>query len=183
MALEGQHGIVAHHAAAIIGDLDKLLAAGFDVHANAPCARIQRVLQQLLHHRGRPLHDLARGDFVGYVFGENVDAAHKGSFEFSVSSFKSCVDDSCELQSRRAYLGRPDGWGTTLNASASNKNPLCPRFTSCRWTLTWVQRHSPTLAKRWRTWGTSRRRGAQPSMPVLPPKTRCAPGSRPAVGR
>ena len=54
--------------------------------------------------------------------------------------------------------------------------PLCPRFTSFCWTLTWVQRHSPTLAKRWRTWGTSRRRGAQPkcsaSTPVvLSPKS------------
>ena len=28
MALEGQHGVVAHHAAAVVSDLDELLAAG-----------------------------------------------------------------------------------------------------------------------------------------------------------
>ncbi len=76
VALEGQHGVVAHHAATVIGDLDELLAAGFDVHTDAPRARIQRVLQQLLDHRGRALHHLAGGDLVGYIFGENVDAAH-----------------------------------------------------------------------------------------------------------
>ena len=35
VALEGQHGVVAHHAAAVVGDLDELLAAGLDVDANA----------------------------------------------------------------------------------------------------------------------------------------------------
>ena len=39
-------------------------------------ARIQRVLQQLLDHRSGPLDYLARRDLVGYIFGENVDAAH-----------------------------------------------------------------------------------------------------------
>src|SRR6202050_1676792 len=38
--------------------------------------RIQRIFQHLLHHRRRPLHHLARGDLVGYGFGEYVDASH-----------------------------------------------------------------------------------------------------------
>src|SRR5947209_5549614 len=76
MALEGKHGIVAHHADAVVGDLDQLFAAGFDLYVDAARARVQRVLEQLLHHRRRTLHHLARGDLVGYVLGKYVDAAH-----------------------------------------------------------------------------------------------------------
>ena len=68
MPLECQHGIVAHHAAAIVDDLDQLLPARFDVDANAAGARIERVLKQLFHHRCRTLHHLARGDLVGNAF-------------------------------------------------------------------------------------------------------------------
>ena len=85
VALEGQHGVVAHHAAAVVGHLDELLAAGLNVDADAARARIQRVLQQLLDHRRRTLHHLAGGDLVGYIFGENVDAAH-GSYNSSHKS-------------------------------------------------------------------------------------------------
>ena len=76
MPLECQHGIVAHHAAAIVDDLDQLLPARFDVDANAAGARIQRVLQQLLHHRCRTLHHLARGDLVGNAFRQYVNLPH-----------------------------------------------------------------------------------------------------------
>ena len=77
--LERQQGIVAHHAAAVIGDLDQLLAAAFHLHPNAPRPRVQRVFQQFLHHRSRALHHLAGGDLVGDVFRENVNAAHGAS--------------------------------------------------------------------------------------------------------
>ena len=76
MALESQHGIVAHHAAAVIGDLDQLLSACLDLNANARCARIQRVLQQLLHHRRRTLDHLAGSNLVGNSLGKNVNLAH-----------------------------------------------------------------------------------------------------------
>jgi hypothetical protein len=76
MALESQKGIVAHHAAAIVGDLDQLLAARFHLHPDARCARIQRILQQLLQHRRRTLHHLARGDLVGNMLGKYVDSPH-----------------------------------------------------------------------------------------------------------
>ena len=76
VALEGEHGVVVQHAAAVVDDLDELLAARLDVDADAMGAGIERVLQQLLHHRCRALHDLAGSDLVGDIFGENVDAAH-----------------------------------------------------------------------------------------------------------
>ncbi len=50
MALEGQHGVVAHHAAAVVGDLDQLFPARFDVHSNALRPGVQRILQQLLDY-------------------------------------------------------------------------------------------------------------------------------------
>ena len=76
VALEGQHGVVAHHAAAVVGDLDQLLPARLDLDADARGTGVQRVLQQFLHHRRGTLHHFAGGDLVGDSFGENVDFAH-----------------------------------------------------------------------------------------------------------
>jgi hypothetical protein len=67
---------IAQHAAAIVDDLDQSLAAGFDVHANAVGAGVERVLKQFLDDRGGALHDLAGGDLVGDVLGEDVNFTH-----------------------------------------------------------------------------------------------------------
>ena len=77
MALKGQQGVVAVHAVAVVGDADQLAPAGFDLDADAVGAGIERVLQQFLDHRGRPVHHLAGGDLVGNLVRKNADAAHK----------------------------------------------------------------------------------------------------------
>ena len=68
--------------AAVVGDADQPPAAGFDVHPDIRRARIERVLEQFLDDRCRPLHHLSRGDLVGDVVGENADAAHR-TFQFT----------------------------------------------------------------------------------------------------
>ena len=78
VALEGEQGIVAHHAAAVVGDLDQLLAASLNLNADAGGAGVERIFQQLLGHRSRTLHHFAGGDLVGNVFGKDVDSAHEG---------------------------------------------------------------------------------------------------------
>ena len=77
VALEGQQRVVAIHAVAVVGDADEPAPAGFDLDADAGGAGVERVLQQLLHHRGGPVHHLAGGDLVGNLVGKNADAAHK----------------------------------------------------------------------------------------------------------
>ncbi len=76
MAFEGQQRIVAHHAAAVIGDAYELAPAALDRDHDPGRAGIERILQQLLDHRGRPVDDLAGGDLIGHLVGEYVDAAH-----------------------------------------------------------------------------------------------------------
>ena len=76
MTLKSQQGIVASHAMAIVGNADQLAPASLDLNANARCFGIQRVLQQLFHHRRGPLHHLARGDLVGNLVGKDADATH-----------------------------------------------------------------------------------------------------------
>ena len=76
MALKGQQGIVAHHAAAVVGDANELAPPALDRDHDAARAGVERILQQLLHHRCRPIDDLAGGDLVGHLVGEYVDAAH-----------------------------------------------------------------------------------------------------------
>ena len=88
MALEGQHGVVADHAASVVGDLDEFFAAGFDDDLDAGGAGVERVFQQFFYDRGGALDHLAGGDLVGDVFGKDVDAAHGAvlSSRFSVLS-------------------------------------------------------------------------------------------------
>ena len=52
-------------------------AAILDLHPHPPGTGVDRVLDQLLHHRGRPLHDLARGDLIDQRVGE---PPHRMSF-------------------------------------------------------------------------------------------------------
>ena len=77
VALEGQQGIVAVHAVAVVCDADQPPSAGLDLDADAVGARVQGVLQQFLHHGCRPVHHLACGDLVGNLVGKDADAAHK----------------------------------------------------------------------------------------------------------
>src|SRR5215471_11736590 len=129
MALEGEHCVVAYHAAPIIDDLDELLATRFDVDANAARAGIQRVLQQLFYDRRRALDHLAGSDLVGYIFGENVDAAHRrlryttlGTFttEYTEVTEEDSIDDrgkdqrapSALLVTIRAFSASPSLCGS-----------------------------------------------------------------------
>ena len=65
VAREGAHGIVGVRALAVVGDGDEPDAGIFQLDANVAGAGVERVLDQLLDHRGRPLHDFARRDLVG----------------------------------------------------------------------------------------------------------------------
>ncbi len=80
MALEGKQGVIAHHAAAVVGDLNELLAATFDLDADARGSGVKGIFQEFLDHGGGALHDFASGDLVGNVFGEDVDFTHSTAF-------------------------------------------------------------------------------------------------------
>ena len=68
MAFEGQHGVVAHHAAAVVGNLNQFLSAGLDMDADARGAGVERIFKQFFYHRGRALHHFAGGDLVSHAF-------------------------------------------------------------------------------------------------------------------
>ena len=76
VAFEGEQRVVAEHAAAVVGDADKLPAARFDVDAHLCCAGVQRVLEQFLDHRSRPLYYFARRDLVCHRVRKDANPAH-----------------------------------------------------------------------------------------------------------
>ena len=63
-------------AVAVVGDPDQPLAAVGIGDVDAPRAGVERVLDQLLHRRGRALHHLARRDAVG---GRRVELADRAA--------------------------------------------------------------------------------------------------------
>ena len=62
----------------VIADLDEPPAAVLDAQLHRPRAGVERVLEQLLDHRGRPLDDLSSGDGGSDVFGQDANG-HVGS--------------------------------------------------------------------------------------------------------
>jgi hypothetical protein len=69
MPLKREQGIVTHHATTIIGNLDKLLAAGFDLNPDSSRAGIQRIFQKLLDYGCRALDHFTCRNLIGDVFG------------------------------------------------------------------------------------------------------------------
>jgi hypothetical protein len=76
VSLEGKHSVVTNHATAVVGDLDDFFATGFDLDLDASGTSVEGVLEEFFDHRGGPLDNFPSSNFVGYGFGENVDAAH-----------------------------------------------------------------------------------------------------------
>ena len=76
VALERQQRVVAHHSVSIVDDADQLAAAALDLNSHPRRACVERILQQLLHHRSGPLHHFAGGDLIGHLVGKNADASH-----------------------------------------------------------------------------------------------------------
>ena len=65
VTLDRQPRVVGIHPLAVVFDANHLLAAELDGDGDAPGARVQGVLDQLLHDRGGPLYDFAGRDLIG----------------------------------------------------------------------------------------------------------------------
>jgi hypothetical protein len=59
MPRQSERQFVARDAAAVVADADQSRAAAFDVDRDRARPGIERVLDELLDDRGRPLHDLS----------------------------------------------------------------------------------------------------------------------------
>ena len=73
MALDGHGQVFGAHTFAIIGHANQRRAAFFHSDDNFAGTRIERILDQLLHRRSRPLNDFAGRNPAGKVIGQNLD--------------------------------------------------------------------------------------------------------------
>ena len=64
MALDREREVGFVHAAPVVGHADQAAPARLDRDLDRPRAGVERVLDQFLHRRGRPLDHLARGDAI-----------------------------------------------------------------------------------------------------------------------
>ena len=69
VALEAQHCVVRIHSAAVVYHLDEGAAGIGDNHLHVRCARIYRILHQLLNHRGWSLDHFPGSYHIGNIFG------------------------------------------------------------------------------------------------------------------
>ena len=70
---------LARDAGAVVLDLHALGAAGSSMHGDRLRAGVERVLEQLLQHRGRALDDFAGGDLADQQLRQDADGAHARS--------------------------------------------------------------------------------------------------------
>ena len=65
MSFDGEFGIVAIHAAAVVAHAHQPATTFLEVDVHRGGAGVERVLQQFLHHRRRAFNDLAGRDLIG----------------------------------------------------------------------------------------------------------------------
>jgi len=112
MSFKGQQGVVGAHAAAVVADLDQVLAAILNSHRDLCGSGINGVFHQFFHHRGRPFDNFARGDLVAYVISQNMD-----SFHFQYLKIEPLVNSRMiEL-----YGTRASGMSLTLESKARRR--------------------------------------------------------------
>ncbi len=66
--------LVAGHAGAVVEHADQVAAAALDLHRHLARPGVERVLHQLLDHRGRPLHHLTGCDLIDHMIRQDLDA-------------------------------------------------------------------------------------------------------------
>jgi len=86
VALHGKRQFGAGHAMAVIADLDAVDAAAFQRDGDPGGARIECVLDQLLHRGGGAFDHLAGGDAVHRGLGEDANGGHDTAAWLSESS-------------------------------------------------------------------------------------------------
>ena len=88
MRIEAEQGVVGVHALAVVGDRDGAASAVLDRDGDLPCARVERILHELLHDGRGAFHDLARRDLVADLVAQLPDLAHDAvRFSGSGTSF------------------------------------------------------------------------------------------------
>ena len=68
-----QRQFFGRNAAAVVANADQAHPAFFQIDVDTPGAGVERVFDQLLDHRCRPLYDLAGGDLVDQGVGKCLD--------------------------------------------------------------------------------------------------------------
>ncbi|GAB1412399.1 hypothetical protein MASR1M97_11350 [Candidatus Desulfobacillus denitrificans] len=84
---ERQRQLVLRNAAAVVDDADLPHAALEQLHRDIARAGVEAVLQQLLHHRGRPLDHLAGGDLADEEVGKRLDGGHGSGMNYTLRAF------------------------------------------------------------------------------------------------
>mgnify|MGYP007106197413 CR=1 FL=1 len=81
VAFDGEEGVVAVHAAAVVGDAEEFLAAvdGFDFDVGGP--GVDGVFDEFLEGGGGALDDFAGRDLVDHMVGEDADRRGRGHVE------------------------------------------------------------------------------------------------------
>ena len=73
MSAQGQRQLRAGNAKAVVFDHDAANAAAHQLHRHFRGTGVQRVVDQLTHHRGRALHHFPGGDLTDEFVGQFAD--------------------------------------------------------------------------------------------------------------
>ena len=76
MSQKCQRDLILFNSAAIVRNPDEGNPSLTDLHRDRSCLRIDRILQELLHHRSRTLNDLAGCDLVDGILIQYMNVRH-----------------------------------------------------------------------------------------------------------
>ena len=128
MALESERSVLGRHPAAVVHDGDPRDAAALDLDGDPRRARVESVLDELLHRGRRPLDDLARGDLVDEGGGKDADGTRHGPGCYRV--FRTVTARSTSAISRGRSQERHSGPFSVTRMSSSILTPVFHHFGS-----------------------------------------------------
>ena len=110
-SFQGKQSVVEAHTATVVDHFELLHAPGLKLDGDARGSRVEAVLDEFLHHRGRPLHHFAGGDPVGHALFQYLDFTHGCTYDAEstllpnpCSPPPACCSAIIELRHRRLRL-------------------------------------------------------------------------------
>ena len=185
VARDRERQVLALDAGAVVGDADALDAAAGEIDVDLRRARVERVLEQLLQRRRRPLDHLAGGDLVDQQVGQRADRAgisalqplrparvdavgHRAAAPRARASRSLCMSAAlcrCALDARRQLAGarsapRLDQLARHLDVALEADVPVVDHEGLVRARRRWSARAWPSAAGRTRRSATGTSRSA-----------------------
>src|SRR5579862_4970923 len=104
MPAQREDGVLATHAASVVGDRNEAESAAFDLDREVARSRIDGIFDELLDRRGWTLDHFACRDLAGHLLRQDVDDAFgHAAVPHSSSTASAILAETIEVEPSQAF--------------------------------------------------------------------------------